>query len=454
MRANSLIVDTVLTNAKAYVRQEIVDCSLAIDDGRIFRIGKEAGMPNADTRMDLKNLLVLPGLIDVHVHLRDEGKAYKEDFYSGTAAAAAGGMTTVLDMPNNNPVTMSAEALRNRIETARNKIVVDVGFYSEFPKDTKEIRKIVDEGAIAFKLFMAEQVGGLNIDDDNALSEAFGMVEKLRSRVAVHAEDRTTLIKVEEKLKQANRNDVEAFLAAHSEDVEVKAVERLLRIVEQTKVHLHFCHTSTERGLNAIVEGKDSGLPITCEVTPHHLLLSTDDLRRAGTIAVGVPPIRQKHNAEALWKGIKNGWIDVIASDHAPHMLEEKQRMRIWDVKVGAPELEITLPLLLTEVNRGRLSIADIARLMAENPAEIFGLKGKGFLGKNCNADLTVVDLKRDDRIDATEFHSKAKFSPFDQWKVKGKPVRTFVGGQLVMDEDEIVAKAGTGRIVRREQSL
>lgn len=446
-----MIVDTVLTNAKAYIKQEILDCSLAINDGKIVKIGKEANMPNADTKMDLKNLLVLPGLIDVHVHLRDEGKTYKEDFYTGTAAAAAGGMTTVLDMPNNNPVTMSAEALRNRIETARNKIIVNVGFYSEFPKDTREVRKIVDEGAVAFKLFMAEQVGGLNIDDDNALSEAFGIVEKLTSRVAVHAEDRTTLVKIEEELKQANRNDVEAFLAAHSEDVETRAVERLLRIVEQTKVHLHFCHTSTERGLNAIVEGKNSGLPITCEATPHHLLLSTDDLRRVGTIAVGVPPIRQKHNAEALWKGIKNGWIDVIASDHAPHTLEEKQRTRIWDVKVGAPELEITLPLLLTEVNRGRLSIADIVRLMAENPAKIFGLKGKSFLGKDCTADLTVVDLKRDDRIDAAEFHSKAKFSPFDHWKVKGKPVKTFVSGQLVMDEDEIVAEAGTGRIIRRE---
>jgi dihydroorotase len=445
-----LTVDLVLSNTKAYVNKAIVDCSLAIDNGRIFKIGKEASMPQAEIKTDLKNLLVLPGLIDAHVHLRDEGKAYKEDFYSGTAAAAAGGMTTVLDMPNNDPVTMNADTLRNRMKSAESNILVNVGFYSEFPTSMKEIESIVREGAVAFKLFMAEQVGGLNIDADSALLEAFKIVDGLKVPVAVHAEDRTTLKRVEEDFKRANRNDIDAFMEAHSEIVEVKAVKRLLSIAEQTGVHVHFCHVSTENGLKAIIGGKKSENSITCEATPHHLLLSVDDLRRIGTLALTMPPVREKHQATALWDGIKNDWIDIVASDHAPHALEEKKANAVWDVKVGIPGLETTLPLLLTEVKRGRLSIGDVVRLMSENPAKIFDLKSRGLLKEGNMADLTVVDLDTKYRIDASRFLSKAKYSPFDQWTVEGKPAKTFVKGQLIMDEGEIVAKPGSGGVIRR----
>jgi dihydroorotase len=430
---------------------KIVDCSLAINQGKIFKIGKEANMPKAETKIDLKNLLVLPGLIDVHVHLRDEGKAYKEDFYSGTAAAAAGGITTVLDMPNNRPVTMSVKALKRRMKVAERKVLVNVGFYSEFPKNMKETEEIIREGAVAFKLFMAEQIGGLNIDDDHALLEAFKTISRLKVPVAVHAEDKTILKKAEEKFKRANCNDVEAFLKVHSEKVEVTAVKRLLKIAEQTNVHVHFCHVSTENGLKAIIDGKKSGMKITCETTLHHLFLSVDDLRQIGTLALTTPPIREKHHIAALWNGIKNGWIDIIASDHAPHTLGEKKAKSIWDVKVGIPSLETTLPLLLTQVKHRRLSITDIVRLMSEKPAEIFGLKGRGCLKEGNNADLVVVDLNDKYKIDPSKFHSKAKYSPFDGWNVEGKPVKTFVSGRLIMDEGEIAAEAGSGEIVRRE---
>jgi len=445
-----LIIDLVLSNTKAYINNEIVGCSLAINEGKIFRIGKEANMPKAETRIDLKNLLVLPGLIDVHVHLRDEGKAYKEDFCTGTAAAAAGGITTVLDMPNNNPVTMSVETLRRRMKIAERKILVNVGFYSEFPKNKKEIEEIIREGAVAFKLFMAEQIGGLNIDDDHGLFEAFKIVSSLKVIVAVHAEDKTTFKRTEDELKRDNHNDIEAFLKVHSERVEVTTVKRLLNIAEQTNVHIHFCHMSTKNGLKAIVDGKKSGMTITCETTPHHLFLSVDDLRQTGTLVLTMPPIREKHHSIALWNGIRNGWVDVLASDHAPHMLSEKKADSVWNVKVGVPGLETTLPLLLTEVKRGRLSITDVVRLMSEKPAETFELKGRGCLKEGNNADLVVVDLDREYRIDASKFQSKAKFSPFDGWNVEGKPVKTFVGGRLIMSEGEIVAEEGSGDIIRR----
>ena len=195
-----MIVDSVLTNAKAYLNGQIIDCSLAVEECKIFKIGKETQMPGADQKTNLKNLLVLPGLIDEHVHLRDEGKAYKEDFMTGTAAAAAGGFTTVLDMPNNEPVTMSAQTLRTRMGVASRRVLVNVGFYSEFPKKLSEIESIVGQGAVGFKLFMGCQIGGLNIDDDVVLEAGFKEVANFDIPVAVHAEDKALLTKNEEEL--------------------------------------------------------------------------------------------------------------------------------------------------------------------------------------------------------------------------------------------------------------
>jgi dihydroorotase (multifunctional complex type) len=446
-----LIADVVLVNTKAYVNLAIVDCSVAIDDGKILKIGRETNMPKSDVRLDLKNLLVLPGLIDVHVHLRDEEKAYKEDFYSGTAAAAAGGMTTILDMPNNNPVTMSVETLRNRMGLAERKVLVNVGFYSEFPRGNSEIQAIMRKGAVGFKLYMAEQVGGLDIHSDQAIVEAFKVAGSLGILTATHAEDERTLKRNEDKFKSIGRNDINAFLKAHSEDVEVKAIERLLKLAKQTGMHLHFCHVSTEAGMTKIIEAKKSELQVTCEATPHHLFLSVRDLKRAGSLALTMPPLRDRRDVDGLWEAVKNGWVDVIGSDHAPHTLKEKEAESVWDVKVGIPGLETTLPLLLAEVRRGRISIGDVVRLMSENPAEIFKLKNKGSLKEGNDADLTVVDLNRKYKIDASKFHSKARFSPFEGREVQGKPVKTIVAGQLVMDDGEIVAKAGSGRIIRRE---
>jgi dihydroorotase (multifunctional complex type) len=445
-----LITDSVLTNAKAYLNGQIIDCSIAFEEGKIFKIGKETQMPNADQKTNLKNLLVFPGLIDEHVHLRDEGKAYKEDFQTGTAAGAAGGFTTVLDMPNNEPVTMSKETLRNRMTIAERKVLVNVGFYSEFPKKTADTKGIVSEGAVGFKLFMGSQIGGLNIDDDQALHDAFKEVAELNVPLAVHAEDKALLTKNEEKLEQAKKSSIAAFQDAHSETVEIKAIERLLKISAQTDVRLHFCHVSTEEGINAIIEAKKSGRKVTCEVTPNHLLLSTADLEHYGQLLIMAPPLRSKNHVEALWKGLEAGRIDALGSDHAPHALSEKSASSVWNVKVGVPGLETTLPLILTLVKKNRLSLAQVVRLLAEKPAEIYGLNDRGHLEQGKNADLTVVDFNRKFKIEASKFKSKAKYSPYDGWEVQGKPVKTFVNGLLVFDEGEIVVKAGSGSIVRR----
>jgi dihydroorotase (multifunctional complex type) len=445
-----LIVDSVFTNAKAYLGGQIIDCSIAIEETRIFKIGKETQMPNADEKTNLQNMLVLPGLIDEHVHLRDEGRAYKEDFSSGTAAAAAGGFTTVLDMPNNDPVTMSVETLRNRMREAERKILVDVGFYSEFPKKLPELQDIVSESAVGFKLFMGSQVGGLNIDDDQALQEAFVEVAKLKALVAVHAEDRALLVANEEKLKQEKKTSTADFLRAHTEEVELKAIQRLLKLSKKTDLRMHFCHISTMESLSAIAEAKKSGRKVTCEVTPNHLLLSSKDLKQYGQLAIMAPPLRDRTHVEVLWKGLEKGSVDALGSDHAPHAQSEKSAANIWDVKVGVPGLETTLPLILTQVTKNRLTLPQVVQLLAEKPVEIYGLNDRGRLKPGKKADLTIVDFKRKFKIDASKFKSKAKFSPYNGWDVQGKVVKTIVNGQLVFDEGEIVAKVGVGSVVRR----
>jgi dihydroorotase len=445
-----LIVDLVLTNVKAYVKKEIVDCSIAVENGEILKIGKETQMPKADDRINLRNLLILPGLIDVHVHLRDEGKAYKEDFYTGTSAAAAGGFTTVLDMPNNDPVTMSPETLRNRMRIAERKVLVNVGFYSEFPNKLEKIKDIVAEGALGFKLFMADQVGGLNINDDRALHDAFAQVGEANVPVAVHAEDHDSVVSKAQELKAAKRDDPAAFLKVHSEQAELKAVERVLKTSADTKARVHFCHVTTEESLDRVVEAKESGRAVTGEVTPNHLLLSSVDFERVGAMLAMMPPLRSKTQVGALWKGISEGWVDVLGSDHAPHTAEEKSASSIWDAKVGVPGLETTLPLMLTMVKKNRLTLDTLVRLLAEKPAEIFNLKDRGSLQQGMKADLVAIDLKKRYKIDASKFHSKAKHSPYNGWEVQGKPVKTFVNGHLVMDEQEIVAKPGSGGVIRR----
>lgn len=446
---NPLIVDSLLTNAKAYLAGQIVDCSIAIEEGKIQKIGKETQMPSADQKTDLHNLLVLPGLIDEHVHLRDEGKAYKEDFSSGTAAAAAGGFTTVLDMPNNDPVTMSVRTLLNRMETAQRRIVVNVGFYSEFPKNPKEIEEIVEQGAVGFKLFMGGQVGGLNIDDDQALTDAFGAVGALKVPLALQAEDKSTLAANEEKLKQTKKNHVADFLRAHTEEVELKAIQRLLKISAPTDARLHFCHVTSKGGLDGIAQAKKDGRKVTCEVTPNHLLLTSEDVKRLGPMAIMAPPLRDKTHLEALWKGIEDGVFDTIGSDHAPHTKEEKNASNIWDVKVGVPGLETTLPLMLTQVKQNRLSLNQVVAMLAEKTAEIYQLASKGHIETGKNADLTIVNYKEQYRIDASKFRSKAKFSLYDGWEVNGKPVKTIVNGSVVFDDGEIMTGGGSGAIVR-----
>lgn len=444
-----MTVDTVLHNAKIYADGDVLKGGVAIDDGKIVKVAKEPNLPPASEKFNLHEYLILPGLIDAHVHLRGQLQAYEEDFFSGTKATASGGFTTVLDMPNNRPVTMNSTSLRRRIRAAEHRIVTNVGFYSAFPNSPDELIRVVKEGAIAFKLYLSSTMGGLDVDDDKALSSAFIKLGELGIPIAVHAEDKAMMKDISEREQTLGHKDIRAYLEAHSHKIEAKAVQRILHVARDSCAQIHFCHISSKEAVDLIIDARRKGQKVSCEVTPHHLLLTAEDLEKKGTMLLTDPPVRSRGAVNKLWNALKNREIDIVASDHAPHLISEKKSDSVWEVKPGIPGLETTLPLLLTEVNEGHMTIAMLVSLMAERPAEIFHLHGHGALKEGYNANITVVDLHRRGKIDASKFYSKAKYSPFDSWIVEGIPVKTFVNGCLVMDEGEIVAEAGIGRILR-----
>jgi len=439
----------VLKNAKVFLGKRIERVGIAIESGCIVKIAKDANLPVASNEIDVHGSLVLPGLIDVHVHLRDQELSYKEDFVSGTSAAANGGVTTVLDMPNNVPVTMDMPSLRERMAVASKKLIVNAGFFSAFPSDVNEIPNIVKEGAKGFKLYLSEEIGGMDPSDDELITKAFVETQKLSIPVCVHAEDKQLLETIYEEKKKNKDSTIDAFLHVHSEDAEVKAIERILNLAQKSKAKVHICHVSTSKGVQLIEMAKKTGLNVTCEVTPHHLLLTYENLRELGITGLTKPPLRSKDDVRSLWAGLQKGVIDIIASDHAPHSLDEKEKTSFWQVPSGIAGLETVLPLMLTQVNKRLLSLLKLVETTSKIPREVFGIKKRGEIREGHMADLVVVDLKKEWKIDSSKFYSKAKFSPFDGWKVKGKPVKTFVNGNLVMDNGEVFTDLKRGRIIR-----
>ncbi|MFQ6085639.1 MAG: dihydroorotase family protein [Candidatus Bathyarchaeia archaeon] len=443
-----MVVDLCIRDVKIPTRSGLVGCGLAIDEGKVHRLAKAPNLPKASEYVKGKGKLALPGLIDVHVHCRDQGLAHKEDFFTCTRAAAMGGFTTILDMPNNEPPTNNGLRLRERAATARRKIVTNVGFHCTFPESEDGVKGLCEEGAIGFKIYLVKPITAIDVDDDDALRGALSWAAVYGRTVSIHAESREIVEKLTADLRGRGRNDLEAFSLAHPPEAEVGAVERVLSLAKEVGARIHFCHVTVGRAISMIDRAKRSGLSVTSEVTPHHLLLTREDMVRIGTTALVDPPLREPADRDRLMSATAAGTVDVVASDHAPHMIDEKIGQRIWDVATGFPGLETELPLLLTQVNGGALTVQRLVHLLSENPARIFGLAGKGGLREGYDADVTIVDPKEEFKIDPSAFHSKAKYSPFEGVKVKGRPVRVLVRGRTVMEDGEIVAEPGSGSIV------
>ncbi len=427
----------LVKNANLWTGDEFTRGSILIANGRIERTARRIERADVET-IDASGLYALPGLIDAHVHLRDMQLAYKEDFATGTAAASAGGFTTVLDMPNSIPPTDSPKRLVERQRSAARKIWVNVGFHAAATSESKTIVGLARAGAFSLKLYMPKPIAQFDVNDDSEIREMMIGSKLARIPITVHAED------LGHSHDKSQSHSFQQLAKARSGVFETRAVERIVRIQRAVRARVHFCHLTLASSLDTIHGGAPG---ITSEVTPHHILLSSNELGKLGWKAWMVPPLRSERDRRALLAATTVGHCDVVASDHAPHAIQEKKR-RPQNSLPGVPGLETTLPLLLTLVNKGVLNLSRLIKLLAENPARIFSLRYKAKLRPRYDGDVVLVDLKKKARIDSDRFLSKAKYSPFDGFQTRGTVVSTIVGGTLVCDHGELVGKPGCGSIL------
>lgn len=352
--------------------------------------------------------LTLPGLIDPHVHLRDPGQTWKEDFYTGTCAALAGGFTTIIDMPNNKIPITTFQRLNKKIKIAKEKIVCDVGFYfGSLGNNLSEFRKVKNK-VLGLKLYLNETTGNFLIDKEKLAKIFLAWSQRL-----------------------ATKNQRPILL--HAED---SAVDYVITLVKKLGTKIHVCHISTASDLKQIIKAKKEGLPISCGATPHHLFLTENDTKTLGPLDKMKPPLRSQKDQNFLWKNLE--FIDVVESDHAPHTIEEK---RGEVPPFGVPGLETTLPLLLTAASEKRLTVDDIVRLCYTNPAKIFGIKTDP-------KTKIEIDLSEKYTIKNKSLFTKCGWSPFEEMKVKGKVKKVFIRGEKVFENGKVLAKAGSGRII------
>ncbi len=451
------IAELIIHNGRIVHPDGIVPASIAIRNGCILAIGAPEAMPPAAETFDAAGLHILPGAIDVHVHFRDPGYTHKEDWDTGTAAAAFGGVTTVFDMPNTIPATATAQALAEKHAIASSRARVDYGLYGFLGEDTiANVPDLIAGGVIGFKLYMGETFGRLPTPSTGAMLEAFEVVAPTGKRISLHAETASIMARRETRMREAGRTDALAHLAARPAVVAVEAVSRAAVLAEWTGARIHILHISSAEELRPLADAKARGVDITGETCPHYLFLSADDYARWGGVIRVNPPVREARNQLPLWQALVDGTVDIIATDHAPHAPPEKTRNDIWTVDCGFPGVETQMPLMLSALPSRHASICDYVRWSAYNPARIWGLAPqKGAVQVGADADLAIVDLGREMVVDDAALQSRSKISPWHGRAVKGLPVHTLVRGRFVMRDRTLVdGTQGWGRSVHTIQTM
>jgi dihydroorotase len=441
------VLDLLVKGGTLVTSRGRVRADLGIRNGRVAAVGADLGP--ATSEVDASRLHVLPGLVDIHVHFREPGMEYKEDFATGSLAAAAGGVTTVFDMPNTDPPTSTGKLLSEKRKLASGRSYVDFGLYGVILQDNEEgLGDLASEGAIGLKLFMAETTGRNPCPDDGAIFAAFRRAKTLGLVIGVHAENDPILQRLKNELREAGRTDPSAHLDSRPWFVEAEAVSRAITIAQGAGNRLHVHHLSTRQGAELVLRAKRRGLPVTCEVLVSHLALDETAYGRYGNLVKLNPPIRQREHVEHLWQALDRGTLDCIATDHAPHSREEQERTNVWEGVGGFIGVETLLPLLLTFAASGKMSLERAVQLSSENPARIYGLyPRKGSLEIGADADLVLVDLEAAYRLDGSILHSKHPITPYDGWEMKGRPVATYLRGQCVIKEGEVLSQPG-GRML------
>lgn len=404
---------------------------LGIRAGRIAAIGDISG--SAGETIGCRGLHILPGVIDTQVHFREPGAPHKEDLESGSRSAVMGGVTAVFEMPNTDPPTTTAEALADKVKRARGRMHCDFAFYvggtRQNVSDLPELERL--PGCAGVKVFMGSSTGTLLVEDDDGVR---AVLRAIRRRAAFHSED-------EYRLRERQSLRIEGDPRSHPvwrDDVAaLTCTQRLVRLAHETGKRIHVLHVSTAQEMEFLAGHKDVA---SVETTPHHLTLEAPDCyERLGTRAQMNPPVRDAAHRAGVWRGVQQGVVDVLGSDHAPHTREEKAKAYPASPS-GMTGVQTLVPIMLDHVNAGRLSLLRFVDLTSAGPARLFDIARKGRIAVGYDADLTVIDLRRRQTITDGWIVSRPGWTPYDGVSVTGWPVGTFVRGRKVMWEGELTA--------------
>jgi dihydroorotase len=407
---------------------------LGIAGGRIAAIGELAGAAAGET-VDCRGLHLLPGVIDTQVHFREPGLTHKEDLESGSRSAVMGGVTAVFEMPNTNPTTTSAAAMADKVARGHHRMHCDFAFFiggtRENTSDLPELERL--PGCAGVKVFMGSSTGSLLVEDDEGVRN---ILKAIRRRASFHSED-------EYRLNERKHLRVEGDPRSHpvwrDEQAALTCTQRLVRLAQETGKRVHVLHISTAEEMEFLRDHKDVA---SVEVTPHHLTFEAPECyERLGALAQMNPPVRDRRHRDGIWHGLGQGIVDVLGSDHAPHTAEEKAKV-YPATPSGMTGVQTLVPIMLDHVNAGRLSLLRFVDLTSAGPSRLFGIARKGRIAVGYDADLTVVDLRRQTMISNSWIASRAGWTPYDGMRVTGWPVGTVVRGSRVMWEGELISPA------------
>ena len=424
------MLDLIIKNGKCYVDGDLKDVDVAVKDGKIHQIGQI--LEQAKETINVEGQTVLPGCIDTQTHFREPGSTDTEDLHSGSRAAIAGGITSVFEMPNTNPPTSNIKEFQRKLDLAKNRMFCNYAFYFGATADNTDDLASLErlEGCCGIKLFVGSSTGNLLVAEENDIDKVFQNASKV---VAVHSEDEA-ILKVNKKL--IKEGDVHTHPVWRSVECAIASTRRIVRIAEKHNKKAHVLHITTKEEIDFLSQHKGN---ITFEITPQHLTLYAPDCYdKLGTYAQMNPPLRDKSHYDRLWYGVRNNYNDTIGSDHAPHLKTNKDKT-YPDTPSGMPGVQTLLPVMLDHVNNGKLKLEQLIKLICENPVRIFGIKNKGFIKKNFDADLTIVDLKKKIEIRNQDIQSKCGWSPYHGVTFTGSPVGTVVNGKFKMKNGKLL---------------
>jgi dihydroorotase len=425
MAVNTLIIrqsQVLMPNGHLQVGDVLIE-------GRQIRLVADSIDRTADQEIDGRGLTLLPGVIDPQVHFREPGLEHKEDLFTASCACAKGGVTSFLEMPNTKPLTITQAALDDKLQRAASKCLVNYGFFiGATAANLPDLNNA--QPVCGIKIFMGSQHGDLLVESQEFLEPIFANGQRL---IAVHAEDQARIN--QRKAEFAGSTNPATHSVIQDDIAALNATKLAVSLSEKYQRRLHILHLSTAIEAEFLRGHKPSW--VTAEVTPQHLLLNTSDYERIGTLAQMNPPLRSIHDNEVLWQALRDGVIDFIATDHAPHTLEEKAKA-YPNSPSGMPGVETSLPLMLTQAIAGKCTIAEVSNWMSTAVAKAYGIPNKGKIAPGYDADLVLVDLQKYRPVLRSELQTKCGWSPFEGWELTGYPVVTIVLGQIAYDHGQL----------------